>query len=110
MVIWLAQGQEVPQRERHMVESLKMMIMIVWSSIGFHAADVIPRGSQFNPDSSVSIILQRFPDWRVGEVGATDRTLIVHVDNAEFHRAKASPAFIKQKGMKMAPYSPIPLI
>jgi hypothetical protein len=48
----------------------------------FHVINVLSNGSQFNAYHSVSAILQSLPDWRVSEVGAIDRKLLMLVDNA----------------------------
>jgi hypothetical protein len=65
-----------------MAQSPKIMMTIVWSLIGFHVVDVVPKGSKFNSHHYVSAILQSLADWPVGEIGATNLKLIMHADNA----------------------------
>jgi hypothetical protein len=89
-----------------MVQSPKMMIIIVWSLIDFHAVDVLPKGRKFNAHHYISVILQSLTDWHIGEVAATDRKLIVHADNTRSHTVKVSLAFIEQNGMKRTAYMP----
>jgi hypothetical protein len=81
-LIWLAQGKEIAEREWHMAQSLKMMIIAIWSSINFYVLAVLSKGSKFNAHSDISIILQSLADWHVSKVEATNRKLIVHVYNA----------------------------
>jgi hypothetical protein len=83
-----------------------MMIIIVWNPINFHIVDVLSKGSKFNAHHYVSAILQYLTDWRIGEVGATDRKLIIHTDNVRFHPANVLLAFIKQNEMKRTPRPP----
>jgi hypothetical protein len=57
VLIWPAQGQEVSKHEWHIVQSPKMIIIIVWSPISFHVVDVLSKGSKFNDHHYVSAIL-----------------------------------------------------
>jgi hypothetical protein len=72
MIIWLTQGQDVPECERYMTQSPKMMIIIVWSFISFHVIGILPKSSKFNLHHYVSVILQILADWHVGEILPTD--------------------------------------
>jgi hypothetical protein len=89
-----------------MGQSSKMLITIVWSSINFHIVDFLSKGSKFNAHHYVFAILQSLADLHVGEVGATDRMLIMHADNARSHIAKVLLAFIEQNEMKRMPCLP----
>jgi hypothetical protein len=82
------------------------MIIIVWSFTGFHVFDILSKDSKFNAHHYVSAILQSLADWHIGEVGATDRKLILHADNARPHTAEVSLAFTEQNGMKRALHPP----
>jgi hypothetical protein len=66
----------------------------------------LPNYSKFNACHYVSTILQSLADYRVGEVEAIDRELIVHADNAQFHMAKVSLASIEQNEMKIVLHPP----
>jgi hypothetical protein len=46
--IWLPDGETVPQRERTMILSKKIMIIIFWSSQGFHPINFLPKGYKVN--------------------------------------------------------------
>jgi hypothetical protein len=47
-LMWTAPGEIVVDRERHTVQSLKFMLTVVWSPIGFHVLNALPKGHQFN--------------------------------------------------------------
>jgi hypothetical protein len=47
-LIWTAPGEIVVDRERHTVQSLKFMLMVVWNPIAFHALKVLPNRRKFN--------------------------------------------------------------
>jgi hypothetical protein len=53
-LLWLAQGQEAPERERSMVQSPKMTITVLCTPIGFHIIDIVLQGSKFNAHDHVS--------------------------------------------------------
>jgi hypothetical protein len=51
-MIRLPDGDEVPDRERHMIQSLKVMLTFVWNSHGFQVVDAMschamPKGEMF---------------------------------------------------------------
>jgi hypothetical protein len=103
-LIWLAQRQEIPERERHIMQSPKMTITIVWIPTGFRIVDILLKDSKFNAHHYISVIPQSVSDWRVYEVGETNRKLIVHADNARSHMAKVLLTFKEQNAMKRTPY------
>jgi hypothetical protein len=89
----------------------KIMTNIDWTPANFHVIDILPKGNKFNAHLYVSVVLQSFVHWRVGEVEveveveATDQKLIVQADNARFYKAMVSLAFIEPNGMKKASLS-----
>jgi hypothetical protein len=46
--IWLYPDEEVPERERHIVQFEKVMITIVSNPSGFHLIKFLPKGFKFN--------------------------------------------------------------
>jgi hypothetical protein len=46
--VWLPRGEKVPGRERHTVQSKKVMLTIVWNPCGFHLIKVLETGRKFN--------------------------------------------------------------
>lgn len=104
--IWLPQDTSPPERERLTIQSKKMMVTIVWNPAGFCRIAALPKGSKFNTDYYISEILTPLAAWRAGQVGATDRKLIVHSDNARPHMAKKVNEFFANNGMTRAPHPP----
>jgi hypothetical protein len=45
--MWTAPG-EIVDRERHIVQSLKFMLTVMWNPIGFHVLKALPNGLKFN--------------------------------------------------------------
>jgi hypothetical protein len=42
-MIWLPDGDEVPDREKHMIQSPTLMLMFVWNPHGFQVVDAMSR-------------------------------------------------------------------
>jgi hypothetical protein len=41
-MIWLPDGDEAPDREKHMIQSSKLMLRFVWNPHGFQTIDAMP--------------------------------------------------------------------
>jgi hypothetical protein len=103
--MWMDPGEIVLDRERHTVQSLKFMRMVVWNPIGFHVLKALSKGRKFN--AQYYIIIQMI-SWSQSQIGAGrpgehGRTLWVHSDNARSHGAKMSRDYISLNQMKQAP-------
>jgi hypothetical protein len=44
---WLPDGCEIPGREKHMIQSPKLMPVFVWNPHGFQIVDAMPKGEMF---------------------------------------------------------------
>jgi histone-lysine N-methyltransferase SETMAR len=104
--IWLQPDEPVPERERHTVQSEKMMLTIVWNPNGFHHIDVLPKGLKFNASYYVTHILEPLRNWREAQPDTGNQKLIIHADNARPHTAKMTLEFLVQNGMERAPHPP----
>jgi AraC-like DNA-binding protein len=78
-LIWLAPGRMVPERERHMIQSLKSMITVAWNTSGFHVLAALPKGAKFNASYYSNEILEEIRKWRDAHRTKPTRSLIVHV-------------------------------
>jgi hypothetical protein len=105
-LIWLQPGKEIPERGRHMVQSEKVIITIVWNPGGLHLIKLLPKGLKFNASYDVTQILDPFSVWRGTQIGRTNRKLIAHADNARPHTAKVVLDFMERSVMKKVPHSP----
>jgi hypothetical protein len=47
-LLWTTPGEIVVDRERHTVQSPKLMLTVVWNPIGFHVLKALPKGRKFN--------------------------------------------------------------
>jgi hypothetical protein len=56
--IWLAPEQSVPDREHHMTEFAKLMLMVAWGPRGFRVLPAFQRGVEFNTGNSTMEILK----------------------------------------------------
>jgi histone-lysine N-methyltransferase SETMAR len=107
--IWLQADEEVPERERHTIQSEKVMLTIVWNPTGFHLIDFLSRRAKFNRTHYVTNILSPLAIWCETQMGKTDRKLIVHSDNARPDTAQKVLDFLEHNAMERAlhpPYSP----
>jgi hypothetical protein len=59
-LIWLQPDEGIPERERHTVQSEKVMITIAWNPRAFHLIKLLPRDSKFNVSYSGNQILNPF--------------------------------------------------
>jgi hypothetical protein len=46
-MIWLPDGDEVPDRQKRMIQNLKLMRTFVWTRHVFQVADAMPKGKIF---------------------------------------------------------------
>jgi hypothetical protein len=56
-MIWLSDGDEIPDRQKHMIQSPKLMLTFVWNPHGFQVVDTIPKGEIFTAAYSIRNIL-----------------------------------------------------
>jgi hypothetical protein len=78
------------------------MVTIVWNLTDFLRIAALRKGEKFNVNYYISEILVPLPEWRAGQVGATDRNLIVPSDNVRSHTAKRVNQFLINNGMMKA--------
>jgi hypothetical protein len=107
--IWLQPDEEVSEMERYAVQSEKVMLTIVWNSVGFYLVDSLSRQAKLKMDHYVTNILSQFAIWREIQVRKTDRKLIIHSDDVRPHTARRTLEFLEQNRMKRAlhlSYSP----
>jgi hypothetical protein len=118
-IIWLPDGDEVPDREKHMIQSPKLMQTFVWNPHGFQIVDAMqcnamqchamqcnampchamPKGEMFRAAYDIRNIRTEIVAWR-GERG--ERRLVVHADNARPHPAKVTRAFCDDNFLRIA--------
>jgi hypothetical protein len=61
-LVWLRSDAKVPERERHTIQSKKLMLTIVWNPSGFHLISALPNGCKFNASHYVTNILGPLAD------------------------------------------------
>jgi hypothetical protein len=57
-VKWLPPGEKPAVRERVTMETLKMMLPIVWNTEWFSVVEILPKGAKFNADYFCNSILR----------------------------------------------------
>jgi hypothetical protein len=62
-LIWIQPDQEIPERERHTVQSEKVMATMVWNPNGFHLIKFLPKGFKFNAIYDITQILVPLSVW-----------------------------------------------
>jgi histone-lysine N-methyltransferase SETMAR len=104
--IWLPRDEKLPERERHIIQSKKFILMIVWNPCGFHLINVLEKGRKFNAGYYIAEIFEPLSQWRSIEAAGNERKLLVHADNARPHTAKLSTQYSNKNRMKSAPHLP----
>jgi hypothetical protein len=56
-LIWLQPSEEVPEREQLTIQSLEVMLTMVWNPTNFHVINVLGKGSKFNATHYLTKIL-----------------------------------------------------
>jgi hypothetical protein len=82
--IWFPTGAPVFDRERHMIQFLKLMLIIVWNPHGFHLVDVLSKEMKSNRSYYVTRIFELLHEWKIHQVSEAIRKLIVHADDVRF--------------------------
>jgi histone-lysine N-methyltransferase SETMAR len=105
-LMWIAPGEIVVDRERHTVQSPKLMLTVVWNPIGFHVLKAVLKGRKFNAQYYTNDILVAISDWRRQIGGTRPNKLLVHPGNARPYTAKISRDYIGHNRMKQVPHPP----
>jgi hypothetical protein len=61
---WVSPGETVPDKERQMTWSPKLMLTVVWNRGRLHIAKSLPKGTKFNTRYCVNNIRIRISDGR----------------------------------------------
>jgi histone-lysine N-methyltransferase SETMAR len=107
--LWLVPGETPPDRERHIIQLPKFISIVLWGVTRFHVVKLLPKGDIFNACYCINEILSKIAFWREGQRGASNRKMIVHVDNARPHPVRSIRQYIESCKMirpQHPPYSP----
>jgi hypothetical protein len=67
-IIWLPDGNEISDREKHLIQSPKLILAFVWNSHGFQLVDAIPcQKERYSRPSTISERFHRDPYSACGE-------------------------------------------
>jgi hypothetical protein len=106
--MWLARGEAPDTRERRMISSEKLMVVIGWNPGEFHVIEVLRKGQKFNACYYCSSVLIKFSKIARQVRNETPRELIFHADNARPHPTKPGTKFCAMLDLMAAsnpPYS-----
>jgi len=101
--IWMPHDEIAPDCPRRMVSTPKIMITIAWNPLGFHAAEVLPKGAKWTAKYYVETILPKIARLREKD---DHRWLIVHADNARPHTARVVGEYMDANCLRKAPHPP----
>jgi hypothetical protein len=62
-LIWAQPDAKIPERERHTVQSHKVMLTIVWNPSGFHLVNILPKQFKFNASYDLTQIFDPLSKW-----------------------------------------------
>jgi hypothetical protein len=91
--MWLPRDEAAETRERHITSGEKLMVTSAWNSDGFRVTAALPKGQKFKANSYCSSMLTKLSKIARQLKNETERTLILHADNACLHTAKSSIEF-----------------
>jgi hypothetical protein len=78
----LPRDEKAPERERHIIQSKKFMLTIVWNPRRFHLIKILEKGRKFNAGYDIAETFKPLSQWRSMEAAGNERKLLVHADNA----------------------------
>jgi hypothetical protein len=101
-MIWLQSNEKVPERQRHTIQSRKLMLTIVWKLSGFHLINVLANGCKFNASHYITNILGPQTDWRAFQARRSNWRLIIHANTTRPDLATMTQQFLEPNAMKRA--------
>jgi hypothetical protein len=104
-MIWLPDGNEVPDRKKHMIYSPKLVLMFACNPHGFQVVDSmlfhdIPKGEMFTAVYYIRNLLTEIVARR--GVERSERRLVKDADNARPHTAKVRRTFWDHNFLRIA--------
>ena len=100
----------VPDIEKRMIQTEKLMFFCAFSCYGIVSIDVLPNHSTFNSTYVCNTILPNLKERACAHIkNKTKHHLILHMDNAKPHNSKMATEKIAELGferLKHPPYSP----
>jgi hypothetical protein len=92
-IIWLPDGDKAPDREKHMIQSPKLMQTFLWNPDEFQVVDAMP--SQDIPKGEIFAVASYtrstiFSSRSLLGMERGERKLVLHADNAGPHPAKVT--------------------
>jgi hypothetical protein len=85
--MWLAPAEAPRDRERDMIQSLKLMLTTLLGVTRLHAIQLPVKGSTFQTKCWTDEILSEIPTWPEADRGRANRRLVVDASNARLHAA-----------------------
>jgi hypothetical protein len=67
--IWHAPEETPFDKERHMIQSPKSILIVVGSITGFHMVKLLPKGNTFSVCYSIDEIVSEIASWREVQQG-----------------------------------------
>lgn len=102
---WLKPDQKPSTKTRRIIASPKRMLTVFWSPIGFRIVEMLPHGEKFNADYFINCILKKIVDSNPKQSSnSSKRRVVLHMDNATPHRAKATQNFAQKNGLAFSPH------
>jgi hypothetical protein len=93
--MWVPDGQMPQSRPRTIVSTPKVMVSIFWSPIGFPVMIALPPKTKFTSAYFCNDIIPKIVEGMPFDVAKSPRKLMLHMDNATPHQARASCEYLK---------------
>jgi hypothetical protein len=69
---WLPRDENVPERERHTIQSEKFMLTIVWNPREFHLIKILEKDRKFNAGYYLAEMLELLSQWHSTEAAGNE--------------------------------------
>jgi hypothetical protein len=107
-MIWLPDGDDLPDREKHTIRRPKLMLTFAWNPNGFQIGNAIlcnAKGAIFMAAYYIHNIVTEIA-VRHGE--RRERRLVMHADKVRSPAAKVTGAFYNDNILRIPPHPPSP--
>ena len=104
---WVEWDEKPPESEQTKIQTLKIMITVIWGVSGICVLDMLPHDTTFNSEYFINNIVNEFVSCKaVQRVRTSHRKVWLHLDNCRVHNSKESNECFKANNIHRAPHPP----
>ena len=104
---WVEYDENPPESEQTKIQTMKIMITVIWGISGICVLDMLPQGMKFNSNYFINNIVNKFASCEaVQRVRTSHRRVWLHLDNCKVHNSNESKESFKANNIHRTPYPP----